>query len=106
LAQAHDFLVDDRDGPVGVVDDVISAGGEGNGAIVVACGWFGRHLLTLGFEDVAEILPAERRLMLRPDLPAVAEARRRERPRVRSLSGRARALGERFFSARPQGSSG
>jgi hypothetical protein len=103
LAQAHDFLVDDRDGPVGVVDDVVSAGGEGNGEIVVACGWFGRHLLTVGFEDVAEIFPAERRLTLRPDLPGVAEARRRERPRSRRMAERARGLLERVRFARPPG---
>ena len=106
LAQAHGFLADDRDGPIGVVDEVIPAGVEGGGTIVVACGWFGRHLLLLAFEDVVEILPAEQRLILRPGLPAIAEARRREHST--RVSERVRALLDRplFGRRRPTGGPG
>jgi hypothetical protein len=61
LAHAHDFSIEDRDGPVGIVEDV-----RLDGTIVVASGWFGRRRLTLGFDDVEEIVPSERLLILRP----------------------------------------
>jgi hypothetical protein len=77
MARAQDFHVDDPQGPVGVVDEIRPGERKGEGEIVVACGWFGRHLLTLRFEDVEEIVPGEERLILRPGLSAVEEARRR-----------------------------
>jgi hypothetical protein len=96
LAQAHGFLVDDPDGPVGVVEEVFPTGRDGDGTIVLACGWFGRRFLTLGFEDVAEIVPAERRLILRPGFRAVADTRHREPLR----GARVRARLERALSGR------
>lgn len=87
LAGADEYLIDDEHGPIGVVDEIR----PGEGTIVVACGWFGRRRLTVRFDDVDEILPAEQRLVLRP---GVSASLRRERPsnsRVRRL---ARRLGE------------
>jgi hypothetical protein len=66
LAQAHGFLVDDESGTVGVVDEIRPAEGDTEAVLVVACGWFGRRCLTLRFDDVEEILPAEQRLVVRP----------------------------------------
>jgi hypothetical protein len=98
LAEAQGFLVDDREGPLGVVDEVVSdAEGKGDGTITVACGWFGRFRLTLGFQDVAEISPAERRLIVRGGLPAVAEVRRRLRTRGSGVAGRVRVLADHLF---------
>lgn len=104
LAEAHGFLVDDRDGPVGVVDAVDPIGRDGVGTIVVACGWFGRRVLTLGFDDVAEAIPAERRLILHPDLPAIAAERRGDRSR-RTLVSRARVFIARALALRARRSS-
>ena len=80
LAQAQDFRVDDPDGPVGIVDEIRAGKRSGEGTIVVACGWFGRHLLTLRFEDVETVVPEDERLIMRAGVPAVVEARRRRRP--------------------------
>lgn len=66
LAQAYDFSVEDPEGPVGFVDDVRPA----ERALIVASGWFGRRRLTLRFEDVGEIVPGERRLILGRRHPA------------------------------------
>jgi hypothetical protein len=76
LAEAHDFLVDDPDGPVGVVDEIVPDEAGSAEAIVVACGWFGRRVLVVAPEDVDEILPEEKLLVLRRGLPAVREVRR------------------------------
>lgn len=65
LANAHDFCVEDRDGPLGVVDEIRFGEGAGGGTLHVATGWFGRRRLTLPFADVEEILPGERKLIVR-----------------------------------------
>jgi hypothetical protein len=76
LAHAHGFLVADAEGDVGVVEEVQSAPEPFDGTLSVGCGWFGRRLLAIPFEDVEEILPAEERLILRPGLGAVGRTRR------------------------------
>jgi hypothetical protein len=65
LEEAYGFLVDDASGPVGIVDEVRSGPSESESSIVIACGWFGHRRLTLSCEDVDEILPEERRLIVR-----------------------------------------
>jgi hypothetical protein len=92
LAEAHDFYVDDPEGPVGIVDEVRVGERKSEGTILVACGWFGRHRLALRFEDVEEIVPDEGRLILRPRLPAIVEVRRRERRGATRISAIVRGL--------------
>lgn len=75
LAHAHGFHVVDAEGDVGIVVEVDPAQADSDGTLSVSCGWFGRRLLTVGFEDVEEIFPAEERLILRPGLPAVKAVR-------------------------------
>jgi hypothetical protein len=70
LAQAYDFSVEDSEGAVGIVDDVRFA----ERTIIVASGWFGHHRQTLRFEDIEEIVPGERRLILRRRHPARGSA--------------------------------
>jgi hypothetical protein len=66
LRQSHGFLVDALgDEPVGVVDDVVVDDDGLPVALVVSHGWFGRQRRTISVEDVAEILPRDRRLRLR-----------------------------------------
>jgi hypothetical protein len=76
LAHAHGFLVADADGEVGVVEEVHPTHGHTEGTLSVGCGWFGRRLLAIPFEEVEEILPDEERLILRSGLAAVKGTRR------------------------------
>jgi hypothetical protein len=104
LARADGFLVGDREGPVGVVDEVASTQADDGGTIVVACGWFGRRRLTVGFQDVVEIRPVERRLMLRPGCPAVVGPPCREHSIARVFDRfRARFFRPLFGSRRRRG---
>jgi hypothetical protein len=66
----QDFLVEDEQGVVGVVDEVLD-----DGTILVSCGWFGRRHAVLRFEDVLAIHLAARALILRSGVPEVAELR-------------------------------
>jgi hypothetical protein len=75
LAHAHGFHVVDPEGDVGIVVEVDPAQTEADGTLSVSCGWFGRRLLEVAFDDVEEILPAEQRLILRSGLPAVKAER-------------------------------
>jgi hypothetical protein len=67
LSNCHGFLVDSEAGKeIGVVDDVEVEHGSGRAvALVVASGWFGRHLRTIAVADVQAILPSEERLVVR-----------------------------------------
>lgn len=70
LNHCHGFLVDSADGEVGVVDEVLPTDGSQAEAIVVAIGWFRRRRVTVGVDDVEEILPHQRRLAVRQPLGA------------------------------------
>jgi hypothetical protein len=66
LRQSHGFLVDALgDEPAGVVDEVVVDDDGVPVALVVLQGWFGRQRRTISVDDVAEILPRDRRLRLR-----------------------------------------
>lgn len=67
LRRCHGFLVDSESSEgVGVVDDVELASGSNRAVgLVVASGWFGRHLQTLAVEDLQAIEPSERRLVVK-----------------------------------------
>lgn len=67
LCNCHGFLVDSEAGEeIGVVDDVEVEQGSGQAvALVVASGWFGRHLRTIAVADVQAIIPSEERLVVR-----------------------------------------
>ncbi|HZD38751.1 MAG TPA: PRC-barrel domain-containing protein, partial [Actinomycetes bacterium] len=66
LTQPHQFLVDDdAQQPVGVVDDVEAQPDTGAPhELVVVQGW-GRRRVVIPIDAVAEIMPAERRLIVR-----------------------------------------
>jgi hypothetical protein len=65
LASCHDFLVDDDCGrAVGVVEDVITApDAAGPALLLVVQGW-GRHRMTVPVDDVVEVVPGGRRLVI------------------------------------------
>lgn len=67
LSHCHGFLVDSESGEgVGVVDDVeLGSGSDRVVALVVASGWFGRHVRTIAVADVQAIVPNERRLVVK-----------------------------------------
>lgn len=51
---------------MGVVDDVeLAPGSDQAVALVVASGWFGRHIRKIAAADVQAILPSERRLVVK-----------------------------------------
>lgn len=86
LACCQDFLVDTPEGPLGIVDRVISASSTGRPkSLVVSLGWFGRRFVQVRVEDVLEILPSQRRLVVRtppgrvaaPERPGLLERLRR-----------------------------
>ena len=66
LSNCHGFLVDSESGEeIGVVDDVELEPGSGRAAsLVVASGWFGRHVQTIAVADVQTIVPCEERLVV------------------------------------------
>jgi sporulation protein YlmC with PRC-barrel domain len=66
LCNCHDFLVDSEAGEeIGVVDDVELEQGSGRAvALVVAVGWFGRHVRKISVGDVQAIVPSEERLVV------------------------------------------
>lgn len=69
LAQCEGFLVDVGDAPLGVVDEVVRAGGPEESkpmALVVSSGWFGRKRFVVPVEEVERIVPEERRIVLVP----------------------------------------
>ena len=65
LRSTHGFLVDTTDfREVGIVDEVVL---DEDGRVVrleVCGGWFGRRRRTVRMDDVVEIFPAERRLIV------------------------------------------
>ncbi len=65
LASCHDFLVDDDCGrAVGVVEDVVMApDSAGPARLLVVQGW-GRHRMTVPVDDVVELVPGGRRLVI------------------------------------------
>jgi hypothetical protein len=67
LRHCRDFLVDSESGEgIGVVDDVeLAAGSDRAVALIVASGWFGRHVQTIDVADVQAILPTQRRLIVK-----------------------------------------
>jgi hypothetical protein len=69
LRHCHSFLVDSESGQgVGVVDDVeLASGSDRATALVVASGWFGRHIQTIAVADVQAIVPSERRLVVKEE---------------------------------------
>jgi hypothetical protein len=95
LANAHGFLVADAEGEVGVVEEVQPAQTHTEGTLSVGCGWFGRRLLEIQFEDVEEILPDEERLILRTGLAAVKGARRPSNAGTSGILRQVRGLLER-----------
>jgi hypothetical protein len=70
LRGAHAFLVDTTDGrEVGVVDDVRID--ETTGAVVaidVRGGWFGRRHYVVDVDDVVDVFPDSRRLLVVPSV--------------------------------------
>ena len=79
LRHCHSFLVDSESGEkIGVVDDVeLASGSDQAVALVVACGWFGRHIRTIAVADVEAIVPGERRLIVTDAAAQAARAARR-----------------------------
>ena len=65
LRAAEHFLVDGPDGEVGVVDEVIYGADGEVAALLVACGWFGRSRCLVHVENVVEVRPRERRVVVR-----------------------------------------
>jgi hypothetical protein len=65
LASCHDFLVDDDCGrAVGVVEDVVTVpDSAGPARLLVVQGW-GRHRMTVSVDDVVEVVPGGRRLVI------------------------------------------
>jgi hypothetical protein len=67
LCNCHDFLVDSESGEdLGVVSGVELAPDSHRAvALIVTSGWFGRHVRRIAAADVREILPGERRLIVK-----------------------------------------
>jgi len=89
LHRSEGFRVDCADGSVGFVAELRSATSMARpDALAVRGGLFSRLLLIVPVERVAEVLPQERRIVLRasPRLTAVE--------RLRSLRGRGRESGK------------
>jgi hypothetical protein len=85
LHRSEGFRVDSPDGRVGFVSELrFGSSMERPDALGVRAGLFGRLLLTVPVEEVAEILPRERRMILRASPRATAIGR------LRNLRGRSR----------------
>jgi hypothetical protein len=76
LARCDGFLVDGRDGSeIGIVEEVETSGPASRvSALIVSSGWFGRRRYRLDADDVAAVIPAERRIVI-GDPPAAGERR-------------------------------
>jgi hypothetical protein len=88
LHRCEGFRVDSLDGRVGFVAELrFGTSMARPDALAVRAGLFGRRLLIVPVEQVAEILPQERRIVLRGSpRPTAIE-------RLRSLHGRGRESG-------------
>jgi hypothetical protein len=88
LHRCEGFRVDSPDGRVGVVVELrFGSSAERPDALAVRAGLFGRLLLIIPVEQVAEVLPQERRIVLRASpRPTAVE-------RLRNLRGRGRGSG-------------
>lgn len=84
LAQCEGFLVDVGDTPLGVVDELVTAGPEQPEAValVVSTGWFGRRRLVVPVEEIERIVPEERRIVLVSSARYRSYARRTPRRRL------------------------
>lgn len=66
LASSEGFLVDDADGQeLGVVEELETGRDGAVSALVVAGGWFGRRRTRVPVEEIDEIVPAHRRIVVR-----------------------------------------
>jgi hypothetical protein len=82
--QLQDYLATDADGFIGVVDEV-----RADGTISIACGWFGRREVLVDVGDIERVNDADRELVIRSGLSAIAE--------LRATSGAARRLAARLL---------
>jgi hypothetical protein len=71
LAECEDFLVDGSNGErIGVVDRVEREGEAGRvSGLLAAGGWFGRRHLRVERKAIEQIIPAERRIIVREATP-------------------------------------
>jgi hypothetical protein len=71
LAECEDFLVDGSNGErIGVVDRVEREAEAGPvSGLLVAAGWFGRRHLRVDRKAIEQIIPAERRIIVREAAP-------------------------------------
>jgi hypothetical protein len=67
LRHSRDFLVESESGErIGVVDDVeLAAGSDRAVALIVASGWFGRHVHKIDVANVQAIAPTQQRLIVK-----------------------------------------
>jgi hypothetical protein len=82
--ELRDYVATDADGFIGVVDEV-----RADGTISIACGWFGRREVIVDLGDIERVSDADRELVLRAGLPAIAE--------LRATSGATRRLAARLL---------
>jgi hypothetical protein len=82
--ELRDYVATDADGFIGVVDEVRS-----DETISIACGWFGRREVLVNLGDVERVSDADRELVLRAGVPAIAE--------LRATSGVTRRLAARLM---------
>jgi len=64
LSTSEGFLVDSPEGAVGVVDEIVRTA-DGETALAVAGGWFGRRQYMIRASDVVEIRPGPQRIVVR-----------------------------------------
>ena len=100
LTHPHQFLVDDdAQRPIGVVDDVKAHPDTGSPhELVVVQGW-GRRRVVIPIDAVAEIMPADRRLVVRRSTRQ--RWRRLERRQRGGLAAPLLRLANRAFSVSP-----
>ncbi len=64
LSRSEGFLVDSPDGGIGVVDEIVRTP-DGDIALSVAGGWFGRRQCLIPANEVEEIRPGPQRILVR-----------------------------------------
>ena len=64
LSRSEGFLVDSTEGVLGVVDGIVRTA-DGEIALAVAGGWFGRRQHLIPASEVEEILPGQQRILVR-----------------------------------------
>ena len=67
LRQAQGFLVESAGTRIGVVDGLRDAARTGiPGFLIVRSGRLGRHRMMISVDDIREILPRQKRILLQP----------------------------------------